>query len=560
MAFSRNAVAIDLGAHSIKVVDVTVSPAGVHVGRALHVERSELASLGLEPGNAEQLARMLRERMVEARISARGVILGIGGQDCMMRYTRIPPVPAWRLKVIMQYEASEVAEKIGEPLASGYRPLQLAREADEDQTILIGLAKEKPLQDLLDALESAGIVVERVIPGAIAVFSAHDAFGKKADPDSPEDDLVLVADMGAENLSIALVLNDKLAFARSVTFGGKNFTEALAQGLGISPADAEKLKVARGGLDEREKGVHPDSVMYLRAASGQLLGMLQASLRFASTQIGVSLPALSRVSLLGGGMRLRGLPAFLTQGLGKPAELFSPSGVKLSSDLPQPVAKALSEKPGDFGAALGLGASRLREGSGTDAAKSPLSLLPAKYAKRREFKDRTLFLYAAGALLVVFLCARLAHAIYANVSASSVRSQLEGVHAALDAKKKELDQTVREAEKRKARLNRLLRESELTAFQAYVLDLLSRVVRPEIQLEKIHMDLGESEDDTSFDYNLRVAGRVNNEKRQGLDWILELQSALKAEERIASVEVESSRPDGAWYTFELSLRPNYVSY
>jgi len=287
--------------------------------------------------------------------------------------------------------------------------------------------------------------------------------------------------------------------------------------------------------------------------------MLQSSLRFASSQIGVPLPALSRIVLLGGGMRLRGLVAFISQGLGKPAELFNPAGMKLGSSLEPGIAKLLAERPGDFGAALGLGAARLREGGG-DPAKSVLSLLPAKYVKRRELKDRTLFLYAAGVLLAVLLVARLSHAIYTNVGASSVQSQLAVTHAQLQAKKKDLDGTTREAEKRKARLNRLLKESELTAFQAFVLDALSRVLRPEIQLEKIYMDLGETDDGTSWDYNLRVAGRVNNEKRQGNDLILDLQSTLKAEDRIGSVDVESSRPDGSWYTFELSLRPNYVSY
>ena len=307
MAFKKSAVAIDIGAHTIRATDITVSAAGVSVEKALIIERSELLVDGWEPGNLEQLGRMIAARMSDQKISTRGVVLGIGSQDCMMRYTRIPPVPSWRLKVIMSYEVGEVAEKIGEPLASGYRPLQLAREAEEDQTILIGLAKEKPLEALVDALEAAGITVAMAVPNPVALFAAHDAFGQKADAEASEDDLVLLADIGAENLSLALVLNDKLAFARNISFGGKNFTEALASSLSLDPAQAEKLKISKGGVDESERGVHHDTVMPLRSAAGQLLGMLQSSIRFASTQIGVTLPALTRVVLAGGGSRLRGL-------------------------------------------------------------------------------------------------------------------------------------------------------------------------------------------------------------------------------------------------------------
>jgi len=561
MAFKKSAVAIDLGAHAVRVLEVSVSEKGVHVHRALAIHRAELAEEGIEPRDHAALARALKSRMSEARISTRGVVLGIGGQDSMMRYTRIPPVPAWRLKVIMNYEVTEVAEKIGEPLASDYRVLELPREADEDQTILIGLAKETPLQEILDAFEGAGITVERAVPNPLAVFAACDAFGAKPDPDAPEDDLLLAADMGAENLNIAIVLNGRLAFARSTSFGGRYFTDALAAGLGLKPEDAEKLKVTRGGLDDREKGVFYDAVPFLRTGAGQLLGMLQSSLRFAATQTGVSLPPLSRIVLMGGGMRLPGLAAFLGQGLGQDAEEFRPAGMmKLAPELPEDVAEVLSERPSEFGVALGLGASSLREAGASEAQKQTLSLLPAKYKKRREFKDRTVFLYAAGILLLVLLVARFAQGMVGYSRAKEVHSELSDAHSQLTKMKSELDQTASQAEVGRGRLNHLLREAEVTAFQAYVLDLLPRVLRPEVQLEKVWLEVAQDEETGHRDYRLHIAGRVNNEKRQGLDCILDLQSALKAEERIGSVEEESSRPQGAWYTFELSVRPNYVAY
>jgi Tfp pilus assembly PilM family ATPase len=555
----KSAVSIDLGSHALKVAEIAVSDTGARLERAVYLERSELVADGWEPGNIEQLARMLAARMGDAKIRTKGVCLGIGGQDCMMRYTRIPPVPAWRLKVIMSYETGEVSEKIGEPLASGYRPLQLVREADDDQTILIGLAKEKQLQALLEALEAAGITVDKAVPMPIALQAAHEAFGDKADPDAPEDDLLLLADLGSENLSIALVLNDKLAFARSISFGGKAFTEALSRAAGVEFDAAEKLKVAKGGLDEREKGVHPDTVMPLRTVGGQLLGMLQSSIRFASSQIGMPLPAITRVVVSGGGMRLRGLPSFLAQGLGKPVAHFEAKGLVAGAGLSQSAAKALAERPGAFAASLGLGLTGLVANTG-DPQKGSLSILPTKYQQRREFKDRTLFLYAAAVLLGLLLFARLGHAIYANVAASSVLKDLTTTHTELEAKKQELDNTRRTADARKARLNRLLKESEQTAFQAFVLDTLSHVLRPEIQIEKVHLAADEGAETGGYDYNLRILGRVNNEKRQGLDWILDLQSTLKAEDRIGSVEEVSSRPDGSWYVFELAIRPNYVRY
>jgi len=557
LRFQRSAVAMDIGARTIRVVELRLADKAAVIERAVLIDRDELE---IEAGDWKGLARLLRLRMAEARIPTKGVALGIGGQDSMMRYTRIPPVPAWRLQVIMSYEVGEISEKIGEPLASDYRVLELPREADEDQTVLIGLAKEKPLQELLDALEEVGISVQRVVPGALAIHAAHDAFGRKMDPDAPEDDLLLLADLGAENLAMALVLNGKLAFARSTSLGGKFFTEAIQSALGMSFEEAEELKIQRGGLDERERGVFHDTVTPLRTAAGQLLGMLQSSLRFSSSQIGVSLPPLQRVVLLGGGMRLRGLPAFIAQGLGKPAELFQPSGLKTGPGLSETLSRSFGTELSDHGAVIGLGMSGLREKAGGDTSKSHFNVMPSAYTKRRVFKERTVFLHAAGILLVLLLAGRLAHGIVRNSRASSVHADLQGRHATLTKQKTEQDETTRKAEAYRARLNRLLRESEQTAFQAYVLDLLSRTLRPEIQLERIYLDAEPLEDGTNLDYNLRISGRVNNEKRQGLDWVLELQAALEADERIASVTEESTKPEGVWYRFEISLRPNYVTY
>src|SRR4029453_13911605 len=148
-------------------------------------------------------------------------------------------------------------------------------------------------------------------------------------------------------------------------------------------------------------------------------------------------------------------------------------GLQVSEAVPEGVAEVLTERPGEFAAALGLATSKIRESGGVKAA---LNILPQKYLKRREFKDRTVFLYAAAALLVLLLAARLVHAIVESSSTRKVHAELTAAYTGLKAKKAELDQARRESDKRKARLNRLLQESEQTAFQAFVLDLLSRVL------------------------------------------------------------------------------------
>ena len=51
-----------------------------------------------------------------------------------------------------------------------------------------------------------------------------------------------------------------------------------------------------------------------------------------------------------------------------------------------------------------------------------MSPLPGKYLKRRRFRERTVFLYAAAALLLVLLLARLVVGVVRNSEAAEVRN------------------------------------------------------------------------------------------------------------------------------------------
>jgi len=68
---------------------------------------------------------------------------------------------------------------------SDYRVLPVTREEDDDQTVVIGLAKEASLEGLLSDLSAAGISVAKAVPVPLALYSAHSAFGKKPDLESP---------------------------------------------------------------------------------------------------------------------------------------------------------------------------------------------------------------------------------------------------------------------------------------------------------------------------------------------------------------------------------------
>ncbi|MBN1441879.1 MAG: pilus assembly protein PilM [Planctomycetes bacterium] len=554
MLFERRAIAFDLGAHSIKVVQVAVAGARASLARSLVLPRSQAAVERVDPSDPVALADWLREELAAAGWKARSGVLAIDGAESIIRYTHMPSMAEARLKTVMQYEVESVADRMGEALASDYAALPVRRESDGEQTIIIGLAKEASLARRLEGLEAAGIRISAALPAPLALYTAWDLYAAKEDPDSPHDDLVLAVDIGARSLNVALILNSRFLFARSSNFGGHDFTEALAAARGIPLEEAEALKVSAGGLDDLIIGVDKRTVQPLRGAAGQLLGMLQSSLRFSAGQTGVSLPPLTRLWLTGGGARLRGLPEYLGAALGdKRVDVFDAASSRSGPD-----AGGGATAGGDsvsLGVPIGLAVLGLRMDAGDESVVA-LNVLPAKYKARRVFRERTIFLYASAALIVLLLGAQLFRHIVVRVDAASIASKLQSAKRALELRQEEKSRAVARSSQTQARINRLLHEAEVNAFQAFVLAFLGEVLRPEIQLQLVHLDAAPRGEAGGFDYSLIIEGRVNDEKRKGLDWILELQDLLAKEERIQDVQVLQSRREGPWYVFRLSVRPN----
>src|SRR5260221_274207 len=97
---------------------------------------------------------------------------------------------------------------------------------------------------------------------------------------------------------------------------------------GIEGEGVGLLAIAREGLVEAHA-----ARAAVKAAAGQLLGLLQSTVLFCKSQIKISSLKLDRVLLCGGGAALAGLPQYLQGGLAVPVEYFDPFRVVDSSGL-----------------------------------------------------------------------------------------------------------------------------------------------------------------------------------------------------------------------------------
>ena len=383
LAMPKTATGVDIGART------KVLLAGHWKGKTLHV--TDYAVIDRFTGAGDVAAAWAA---VECDFKPRAARVALTGRDVNVRYTRVPRVPDWQLRKLMRFEVEEVGGQSGAAVASDFNLLPSLPEIEDEDVVLLALARETLLEQHLEGLAVLGGQVEACAPAALGLYNAWLRFGVI------EDENVLIANLGHENLDVILVRGPDLLFARNLTGGSKLFDEAIAERFGVPPERAEELKRELATLRPRASYAtanHEKASRSLLAPAGQILSLLQSTVLFCRSQVKVSNLRIDRVYLAGGGAALDGLCEYLAAGLSVPVEPFDPFRVVDVSALGEGAAARLEDYKLESVVALGLATM------GSDPEAYSVEILPAKLRARREFLGGTLFAIAAAVLALLFL-------------------------------------------------------------------------------------------------------------------------------------------------------------
>lgn len=376
--------------------------------------------------------------------------VGLNGRELNVRYTRVPRLPDWQLRKLMRFETEEIGGQSEAAVASDFNVLPELPEIEGEDVVLLALARESLLDEHSGAMGAAGATVEAFSPNALGLYNAFLRYGVI------EEDTVLLADIGHENLNVVLVRGGDLVFARNLSGGSRLFDKAIAERFAIDERRAREYKISEATLDTGRAFKDPNqekAARALAAPAGQILSLLQSAVTFAKSQVKISSLKLDRVLLCGGGARLAGLTQYLSKGLSVPVELFDPFRVVDTSKLDEQSAELLEANKLEAVTALGLATMA------ADPDAYGIEILPEGVRKKREFLGGTVFLIAAAVLAVVFLAVR------------GVR--LKGQLAELESERTRLAREVQKAERTNRSALAMLEENARLAETARELFVLA---------------------------------------------------------------------------------------
>jgi cell division ATPase FtsA len=425
---------------------------------------------------------------------------------------------------------------------------------------MVAMAKDGYVRDCMSKFADAGARVTDVLPTPLALFNTFIGLGLEE-----EGRTCLLVDIGATNTDIAVVNGKDLYFARSIGRGADEFTEALSETLGVGFPEAERIKAAEGVIartgwaSDREKTVSDA----LTGAADRLHATLMSSVNFAQRQLKLQNLKIEKVFLFGGGSSLPGLDQHLAAAFG--LEVVAPNLLSLfqqheeasanngiAAALPTEDISDSSPELREYAGAIGLALSDMGQ------SFYSMDLVPAEEKKRRVFKERTIFLYIAGALLAAFLITRLVGSSLELAAAGDRKAKLDERLEKAQQRLFELKKVNNDNDQLTAAIEHLSRKSEPGTFMTELIFITrKREVTPdEIKITELVMRNPVSEEGEPLrGVSTLIRGVVKSQTGNEYGIVRKFRDQLLTTELVKSAKIDPTRTadDKGEFRFEIEV-------
>lgn len=240
----RTAVGIDLGGGSLKLAQVSWGRQGVRLETFAWVP---LPAGAVEEGTVvhpAEVAGTLRAVCQALGIRQRQVVACVGGPGVLMRPVFFPPVPLAELREAMRYEAPQHLPIPEEHLVYDFAILPAPGIDPEGQTpVLLAGTNRRLAESYMATGETAGLRLQALDVDCLCTLRALDALG--AVRGSRQEALVLL-DGGEAGLALTIFRSSVPVLHRTIPGGVGELRATVAEGLGVSLAEAQAMVWSQG--------------------------------------------------------------------------------------------------------------------------------------------------------------------------------------------------------------------------------------------------------------------------------------------------------------------------
>ena len=210
----------------------------------------------IEPGiikrgeikDEKKLAEIIRESIKKVRgekLKTNYVVASLPEEKAFLQVIQMPRLPEEDLKSAVIYEAENYIPTPLEEVYLDYQIVPPIYDHLDHLDILIAALPKKTVDPYLSALKLAGFVPKVLEIESMAIARALIKGGATTQP-------ILLIDLGATRTSFIIFSGQSLRFTTSIPVSSTSFTEIISKNLGVTLAEAERLKI-KYGLEEKIK-------------------------------------------------------------------------------------------------------------------------------------------------------------------------------------------------------------------------------------------------------------------------------------------------------------------
>ena len=341
-----NALGVEIGTSSIKVVALRPgSPPSLQHALMIPTPIGSMRDgLVVEP---QAVATELRNLLAEHKITTRHAVTAVPNQSAVTRNIMVPKMDRKDLQEAIKWEAERYIPYPIDEVSLDFDLLDDPTTIPEDgqMEVLIAAAPSEAVARQIEVLRLAGLEPTVVDLKSFAALRAlrGNLLGEHLTKSTltgtnytESGEVALVLEIGASGSVINLVRGERILMARNINISADDFTTAIQKAFDLDFTAAEEVKLGYAtattptedeedllNFDMAREQYSPARVFeVIRPVLGDLITEIRRSLEFYRVQSGDVV--IDRTFLAGGGAKLRGLSAAISDALGFRVEVASP--------------------------------------------------------------------------------------------------------------------------------------------------------------------------------------------------------------------------------------------
>ena len=291
---SNELIGLDIGADSIKLVRLKQTSKMTTLKNFAIIPLPPETIVDGTLMNVSDIADKLQEVLRVQKLKGKSVALSISGYSVFVRFIRTNNVGDAELEEHIKWDAeSYIPVNISDVYVDFQKLTHIPDQSGEIEVLLVA-ARRNVVDDYDRLAKSSGLKPVVMDVDAFALQNAYE-FNY---PDRFKQEKVALVNIGASTTNINIVELGLSKFARDISIGGMEITEALSQQYGYTLEEAEKVKL--GEYDNYTDLVNPGELHRIYEDISEKIAMkiLQTIDYYKTQSVG---DELTRIYLTGGG-------------------------------------------------------------------------------------------------------------------------------------------------------------------------------------------------------------------------------------------------------------------